>query len=408
MNIEFNLSDFDYLLPEDKIALRQLPDRAQSKLLVCDINNQKITHSYFRNIASFLKKSDLLIINNSKVIPARLMMQKPSGKKCEILLLEQDDNFQNNYSSSRSSTAQWKCLIGGKKIRVGDKFIPIQKNNEFFFEAEIITKNLNEAIVEFNYKPEDLSFGQILEFFGSMPLPPYIKRETEDSDKTSYQTVYAKTDGSVAAPTAGLHFTEEILNELNQKGIQITEITLHVGAGTFLPIKNDDPKSHKMHSERFSISLNTIKLIRNQIQNNSGRIIPVGTTAVRTLESIYWLGAKIVSSKKQIKHIEIEQWCWFELDKLNIPVIESLDSIINWAQSHKLEEIVGKTSLFIVPGYNFKIIDSMITNFHLPKTTLILLVSAFTGKNLWKAIYNEALDNNYRFLSYGDTSLLMK
>lgn len=408
MNFSLNLSEYDYELPEDKIALRQLPNRDQSRLLVCNISNGKIEHKRFKNIIEYLNKGDLIVVNNSKVIPARLNMQKKTGGRCEILLLEPFSDNSQVFNIDIENAKIWNCLIGGKNVKKGDRLSSVKKYPDYQFEATILSKNANEAIVKFDYQPENISFIQILDLFGTTPLPPYIKRETDDSDKYSYQTVYAKSFGSVAAPTAGLHFSEQILNELKAKGIDIVELTLHVGAGTFVPIKNDDPLKHNMHKENFSLSLETLKKILNQIQNQSGRLIAVGTTAVRTLESLYWFGTEIINSKTIPERIDLEQWCWCNSNQLKISTEDALQAVQNWALNQNFKYITGKTALYIIPGYDFKVIDAMITNFHLPKSTLILLVAAFTGKDLWRKIYNEALKNDYRFLSYGDSSFLHK
>lgn len=408
MNFDLNLSEYDYELPEDKIALRQLPHRDQSRLLVCNISNGKIEHKRFKNIIEYLNKGDLIVVNNSKVIPARLNMHKKTGGRCEILLLEPFSDNSQAINIDIENAKIWNCLIGGKNIKKGARLSSVKKYPDYQFEATILSKNANEAIVKFDYQPENISFIQLLDLFGTTPLPPYIKRETDDSDKYNYQTVYAKSFGSVAAPTAGLHFSEQILNELRANGIDIVELTLHVGAGTFVPIKNDDPLKHNMHKENFSLSLETLKKILNQIQNQSGKVIAVGTTAVRTLESLYWFGTEIINSKTIPERIDLEQWCWCNSNQLKVSPEDALQAVQNWALNQNFQYITGKTALYIIPDYNFKVIDAMITNFHLPKSTLILLVAAFTGKDLWRKIYNEALKNDYRFLSYGDSSFLHK
>ncbi len=408
MDFNLTLSEYDYKLPEEKIALRQLPSRDQSKLLICNVISSNIEHKKFKDIIHYLKKDDLIVVNNSKVIPARLFMQKRTGGKCEILLLEPYSNKILNCENEIENTKVWNCLIGGKNIKKGDKLSPLENHANLHLEARILAKNANEAIVEFEYQPENIPFIKVLDLFGITPLPPYIKREAEEIDKYNYQTVYAKLAGSVAAPTAGLHFTKKILNKLKENGINILELTLHVGAGTFIPIKNDDPIKHNMHNETFSVSLKTIEKILNHLKNKIGRVIAVGTTAVRTLESLYWLGTELLISKTNPQKIEIEQWCWNKLTNTEIPVFEAFQAVYDWTIKQNYNSIAGKTALYIIPGYDFKVIDAMITNFHLPKSTLILLVAAFTGKNLWRKIYDEALNNDYRFLSYGDSSFLYK
>jgi len=415
-----NLEEFDYELNKEKIAQFPLKNRHESKLIKVENVRKNISHHRFYDLPNLLNDNSLLINNNSKVIQARILLTKPSGGRIEFLLL--DCIYPSNdpqIALKETSLLKWKVIIGGKKINVGLVIDTIYENKKISFT--VLEKNQNEGVIEISIKNIDdtintITFGDILEKMGKIPLPPYMNREVTDDDKISYQTVYAKYEGSVAAPTAGLHFNEDIIQKLkNEKNIKVESVTLHVGAGTFNPIKDDSIGSHLMHTEKINVSKELIsKLIDNINQKND--IIAVGTTSIRTLETLYWVGAKLILGYKINLHNYdfklLGQWEPYLIDEKlkvidkQIFVIEALQKIIDELENNNLDNINGATQLLIIPSYKFKIVNVLITNFHTPKSTLILLVSAFIGKDLWKSYYNEALNNDYRFLSYGDSSIL--
>lgn len=396
------IKDYDYNLPHERIAEFPLPQRDQSKLLI--YQNGLIKDDYFFNLHEYLPSESTLILNNTRVIEARILFQKPTGGVIEIFCLEP---FQQSIEQSLSSQGcvQWQCLIGGaskwksgqilqKKVTICDEAIELK--------ARYIAKHTDDFIIEFSWQTQH-SFAEVLHAAGAIPLPPYIKRNVTEEDKERYQTIFSKQEGSVAAPTAALHFTENVFQKLSEKTIHRAYITLHVGAGTFKPVKTETVAEHEMHREPFSVSIDVLRRILC-----SKKIIAVGTTSLRTLETIYWLGVKLVHGLIKDEWI-LEQWEAYELEKQFAPISleESLQAIINWLEQSHQTELHCQTSLIIVPGYQFRIPDGLITNFHQPQSTLLLLVSAFIG-NDWKKVYQHALNTNYRFLSYGDSSLLWR
>ena len=404
---EISIGDFGYQLPDEKIAKHPLSNREESKLLV--FRNGKITDSGFTHLCSFLPKNSLLVFNNTKVIHARILFRKPSGAQIEVFCLEPtSNNYVETLGSNRSCT--WYCLIGNSKRWKGETLLKEISIHGVLvnFEANIISKNEAEFTVEFSWNNPNISFGEILSVAGDLPIPPYLNRKPQSNDEIAYQTVYAKEEGSVAAPTAGLHFTPKILNELLLQNIQKTELTLHVGAGTFKPVKTAKMKDHDMHRESIFIRLISIQMLLDQLINNQF-IIPVGTTSLRTIESIYWFGVKMIEqlntplTNSEMK-FEINQWEPYQLNQ-NIDPKDSLSAVINYMKQNNLEFISGNTQILIVPGYSFKLAKAIITNFHQPNSTLLLLIAALIG-NDWKKIYDHALSNEYRFLSFGDSSLL--
>jgi S-adenosylmethionine:tRNA ribosyltransferase-isomerase len=403
-----DLNDFDYDLPNEKIALYPLENRDSCKLLV--FNNNRITHSKFNEIANFISNDSLLILNSTKVLPARILVNKLTGALIEFLLLEpKDKNIDYQIAVSATNSIEWKCIIGGKNIKIGDIFdINYQ---DIHFNIEILNRYENKADVKFSWHSSKLSFGEVLERIGKIPLPPYIKRDVIDNDKNDYQTIYANKQGSIAAPTAGLHFTEEVLSNIKDKNIKINELILHVGAGTFVPISTSI-SSHRMHPEKVQVSNKTIfNLLMQYVKNKS--VIATGTTSLRTLESLYWFGVKLIKGKTNFETYKENYGFHIEQDEPyknthNISVNKSFEELLNFININKLDNIQGSTEIFIVPGYNIKTINGLLTNFHLPKSTLMLLVSAFLGTNNIKKIYQEALLTNYRFLSYGDVMLLLR
>lgn len=400
------IDDFTYHLPVDRIALKPLPERDLSKLLI--YKNEKISEDVYRNIADHLSENSLLIFNNTKVIQARILFTKPSGSVIEIFCLEPQGHI-NDFAvvMNKTSPVLWKCMIGGAaKWKSGPLQKIIQINNiAVIFKAELKEKDTGAYITEFSWQPSGFTFAEVIEQAGSIPLPPYIKRKTEEEDKTRYQTIYSIHDGSVAAPTAGLHFTKEIFSSLKKKIINKDFITLHVGAGTFKPVKAALLADHKMHEEYLEVTLHTIENILSHINYN---VIAVGTTSVRTLESLYWMGVKaLLQPGADEEYLSIKQWEVYDLPLSNqsINTVTALQSLKTWMENNSREKLFIKTQIMIAPGYKFKIVKGLITNFHQPASTLLLLIAAAVGEN-WKKIYEHALDNNFRFLSYGDGSLI--
>ncbi len=400
-----SIKDFTYSLPEERVAKYPLAERDASKLLI--YKEEKIEEDIYRNIANHIPSNSLLVFNDTKVVEARLLFQKPTGGVIEIFCLEPHEQYPDITTAMlQHEKVLWHCLIGGaskwKHGQVLEKKITYN-SKDFVLNARYIEKEVDSFIVELSWNDLSLSFAEVLHLFGATPLPPYIKREAEISDAERYQTVYAHYEGSVAAPTAGLHFTEAVFNRLKEKNIQKDFITLHVGAGTFKPVKTELMKDHEMHAEYFTVSKITIQNLIDHLDKN---IIAVGTTSLRTLESLYWLGMK-KSMDNRPQTIEITQWEVYDHKEKMISAKEALENLINWMTLKDLDNLTAKTQIIIAPGYQFKIVNGLITNFHQPQSTLLLLVAAFIGKN-WKDAYNYALENNYRFLSYGDGSLLWR
>jgi len=395
-----NIQDYNYNLPDEKIAKYPLKDRENSKLLIYD--NGNISEKKFKNITDLISENELLIFNNTKVIQARLNFKKETGAKIEVFCLEPIEPSDYNLIFQSTKSCKWKCIVGNlKKWKKGNiSFDYIDKNIVTKVYATKLSSENDSHTIEFSWNNENISFADILEKNGEIPIPPYLNRKSEESDLTRYQTIYSKHKGSVAAPTAGLHFSEETLKKLNKKGVKIDNITLHVGAGTFKPVKTSSIINHEMHTEHFSVTKNLLE----NILNNIGKIIAVGTTTVRTLESIYFLGLKLQNNSKTI-NFHISQWEVYNFEK-KISVKDAIKNIINFMNINDIEIINASTQIIIVPGYKFMIVNKLITNFHQPKSTLLLLISAFVNED-WKSIYKFALENNFRFLSYGDSSLLI-
>ncbi|HTB52773.1 MAG TPA: S-adenosylmethionine:tRNA ribosyltransferase-isomerase [Ferruginibacter sp.] len=403
---KYSIADFTYSLPDEKIAAFPLEQRDASKLLI--YKNDKIQESTYKHIADYLPANSLLIFNNTKVIQARILFQKSTGGGIEIFCLEPYEAI-NEYTivMSKTESVQWKCMIGGvSKWKDGllEKEVVINKE-QLIIKAELIEKLSDAYIIKFSWYPTRYSFSEILQFVGEIPLPPYIKRKAETTDKERYQTIYATHDGSVAAPTAGLHFTDDIFSSLAKKNISKDYVTLHVGAGTFKPVKATIMEGHEMHAEWIDVNISTID---NILANLDNTIVATGTTSLRTIESLYWLGVKtMINPDIDYDRLIIEQWEVYE-DKLaatRYSAVEALTALIQWMKKNDHEKLVTKTQILIAPGYTFKIIKALITNFHQPQSTLLLLVAAAIGDN-WKIVYQYAMENDFRFLSYGDGSLL--
>jgi S-adenosylmethionine:tRNA ribosyltransferase-isomerase len=403
-----SINDYSYSLPEEKIAKYPLPERDASKLLI--YNDGVISEDVYKNISHNIPENSLLVFNNTKVVEARLLFQKATGGVIEIFCLEPHEQYADITTAMlQKEKVLWKCLVGGaskwKTGQVLEKKIQ-QDNKEIVLYAKFIEKRNESFIIELSWLPAALSFAEILHHTGAIPLPPYIKRAVEESDADRYQTVYAHFDGSVAAPTAGLHFTDTIFNALKEKNIQTDFVTLHVGAGTFKPVKSNTMQEHEMHAEWIDVSRNTIETILKNLDNN---IIAVGTTSLRTLESLYWFGRRPELRSGYMNGtgvpLSVSQWEPYETNAKDISAKNSLQSLLDWMDKNKLDRLVAKTQILIAPGYQFKIVKGLVTNFHQPQSTLLLLVAALIGKD-WKEVYDYALQNDFRFLSYGDGSLL--
>ena len=391
---------YDYPLPEERIAKYPLAERDASKLLV--LKDGKLQASQFKHIGDFLPPKALLVFNETKVIRARLQFQKSTGSHIEVFCLEPEEDYQIAFSSP--SPVRWKCLVGNsKRWREGLLRMHLSvKGEEVVLNAERVTKNDQYSEIEFSWIPSTLPFANILEAAGEIPLPPYLNREAEPEDRDRYQTVFARYDGSVAAPTAGLHFTKSLLEQLNAKGFELDEVTLHVGAGTFRPVTTPTIGEHAMHSETIIVRKS---LIENLIQHLDGNIIPVGTTSTRTLESLYWIGMMLHEQGMKLRELHVDQWYPYEPHP-TLNTKKSLQLILDYLALHRLTRLEASTSLMIAPSYKMRVITGLITNFHQPKSTLLLLVSALIGDR-WKEAYQFALDNGFRFLSYGDSCFFL-
>lgn len=396
-----HIKDYNYDLPDNKIAKYPLEERDNSQLLV--YKSKTITDSRFSSITDYLPEDSLMIFNNTKVIQARLHFKKATGAQIEIFCL--DPYFPHDYNLIFQTTdhCSWQCMIGNlKKWKEGILEKEIIINNEtVLLKAERIQSAGNTHVIKFEWNNSQYTFADILDTVGELPIPPYLNRDTEEKDKETYQTLYSKIKGSVAAPTAGLHFTERTFENLKKKGIQTDEVTLHVGAGTFKPVKSETINEHEMHSEFISVKRETIE----HILSHKGNIIAVGTTSVRTLESLYYIGV-FLEQNSNPETLKVEQWQPYNSCN-TISKEKALKNILDYLDSHSINTLLADTQIMIVPGYVFKIVNGIVTNFHQPQSTLLLLVSAFI-KGDWKSIYNHALAHDYRFLSYGDSSLLLR
>jgi S-adenosylmethionine:tRNA ribosyltransferase-isomerase len=401
--IEINLDEYNYDLPAGKIAQYPLDERDESRLLI--YRGKSISEDIFKNIDHHIPSGSLLVFNNTKVIRARLMFRKDTGARIEVFCLEplSPADYARSFNSKHS--VEWKCLIGNiKKWKEGLLSIIFTKDDSHHkLQAEKLNPEGDAWRIRFSWDAVDLTFGEVIEITGHIPLPPYLNRPDEDKDSITYQTVYSRVKGSVAAPTAGLHFTKKVINNLLTKEIQIANLTLHVGAGTFQPIKTKSILEHQMHSEHLYITAGSIEMILKNI----GSIIAVGTTSVRTLESLFWLGLKLMKDPDiEPEELYLDQWEAYSIKNTFQPC-QSLETMLSWMHRNKITSLHAPTRIIIIPGYDFKITDGIITNFHQPGSTLLLLVSAWVGTD-WKSIYRYALEKDFRFLSYGDSSLLLR
>lgn len=398
---DIRIEDYNYPLPDERIAKYPLAERDSSKLL--RYIDGKIDEFVFRQIPELLPSDAVMVFNDTKVVPARLHFVRPTGARIEIFCLQPVKPEEYNISFAATSSCSWKCVIGNAKKWKGDILDLYNPENapeiaEMAMKARLVSREGETGIVEFSWSGGN-PFSRVLEICGTIPIPPYLNRESEAIDSERYQTLYAKFRGSVAAPTAGLHFTQAVLDAIKSKGIDIETVCLHVGAGTFLPVKNSEVAKHPMHREPFVVTLDFLKDLRS-----SGKsVIAVGTTSVRTLESLYYIGVSCIETGAPA---DVDQWAPYTRE-YQWSTEESLDAIIAYMEKNSLDKISAGTRIIIVPGFRFRIVDMLVTNFHQPESTLILLVSAFVGGD-WKTIYDYALSHDFRFLSYGDSSLLYR
>lgn len=399
------ISEFNYPLPDERIAKFPLPVRDQSKLLL--YRHGEVTEDIFTSLPDYLPANSLMIFNNTKVIQARLHFHKETGALIEVFCLEpvQPNDYALNFQQTEH--AAWLCMIGNlKKWKEGAlKREVTVKGKPLTLTAERGACHGTSHWVDFRWNNPEITFADILEVFGELPIPPYLNRETQESDKETYQTVYSKIKGSVAAPTAGLHFTPRVLDALREKGVALEELTLHVGAGTFKPVKSEEIEGHEMHTEYISVNRSTLeKLVAHE-----GKAIAVGTTSVRTLESLYHIGVTLLHNPNATEEdLHVKQWQPYEtaLETAATPAVDALQAIIAYLDRHHMETLHSSTQIIIAPGYEYRIVKAMVTNFHQPQSTLLLLVSAFLHGD-WRKIYDYALAHDFRFLSYGDSSLLI-
>ena len=395
------ISDYNYPLPDERIAKFPIAQRDHSKLLV--YRKGQVSHDVFYNLPEYLPKGALMVFNNTKVIQARMHFRKDTGALIEVFLLEPAIPSDYELMFQTSEKCSWYCLVGNlKKWKEGTLRRTIDVKGQ---QVEVCATrgpiHGTSHRIDFEWTG-GVSFAEIIDAMGELPIPPYLNRETQESDKTTYQTVYSKIKGSVAAPTAGLHFTPEVLAAVDAHGVEREELTLHVGAGTFKPVKSEEIEGHEMHTEYVSVRRDTIR----KLIAHDGCAIAVGTTSVRTLESLYYMGLKVIKNHDASEdELHVNQWEPYDTET-TVSTVESLTALGDWMDSHKLEVLHSSTQIIIAPGYQYHIVKMLVTNFHQPQSTLLLLVSAFV-KGDWHKIYDYALENDFRFLSYGDSSLLI-
>ncbi len=396
------LSDFIYDLPDERIARYPLPQRDQSRLLV--YRKGEISETVFHGLPAMLDRRHILVFNDTRVIHARLRFRKSSGAAIEIFLLEPVEPSEHQLSFTSRGKTTWRCLVGNaRKWNNGESLImELNTGGEITcFKAENDGRAGDTFRIKFSWTPGERSFSEILEAAGETPIPPYLKRPAEPADAQTYQTIYSLNEGSVAAPTAGLHFTEEVIRKTARRGIDRLYLTLHVGAGTFTPVKNENAAGHPMHTEHFRVSAEVL----GRLAGTDREIIATGTTSCRTLESLYWLGVKALKGSAGKDGLHLSQWEAWDLPG-DVPVRDALNALYEMAVEKNTATLQASTAIMITPGYSFKMISGLITNFHQPASTLLMLIAAFTGED-WKRIYKYALDHDFRFLSYGDSSLLL-
>jgi len=395
------IRDFTYDLPDERIARYPLEERDASRLVV--YQSGTISEDTYKNIATHIPEGTLLIFNQTKVVHARLLFKKDTGGTIEVFCLEPHEQYTDLQTAMlQRGKVWWKCMIGGaSKWKHG--LVLTQEFTEFTLSASIIERETGSFTLELSWDREDMSFAEVLHIAGKVPLPPYLHREAEMPDEERYQTIYAKEEGSVAAPTAGLHFTDTVMQTLVAKGAHINFVTLHVGAGTFKPVKAETMALHEMHAEWIDVPVTVIQQVVSHLDKG---VIAVGTTSLRTLESLYWIGCRLLrQSAPDLAHVAVSQWEPYETNGNDISARHALQAIVDWMLQNHLQRLVTRTRILIAPGYTFKVIKGLITNFHQPQSTLLLLVAALVGED-WRNVYDYALNNGFRFLSYGDGSLL--
>ena len=397
---DIKIEDYNYVLPDERIAKYPLSERDSSKLLV--YKDGACTETVFKNLPQHIPSGSMMVFNDTKVVPARLFFKRPTGAHIEIFCLEPDTPSEYNTNFATTGNCRWKCVIGNSKRLKDNELLDLDSDSGEFDgispKARLISRDGQTGIVEFSWQG-GIPFSELLERCGRIPIPPYLNRATEAIDIERYQTLYAHIRGSVAAPTAGLHFTSEVLEAIAGRGVDIENVCLHVGAGTFLPVKSSTIASHPMHREPFSVSRNLLC----RILSATGGITAVGTTSVRTLESLYYAGASCIENG----HPEdVTQWAPYERE-WTYSTKEALEALVKYLDDNGLDKLQIGTRIIIVPGFDFRLVDRMVTNFHQPQSTLLLLISAFVGGD-WQTIYNYALGHGFRFLSYGDSSLLFR
>jgi S-adenosylmethionine:tRNA ribosyltransferase-isomerase len=410
---EIHISDYSYELADERIAKFPLAERDHSKLLL--YNKGVVGEDVFYNLPNYLPEGALMVMNNTKVIQARLHFRKSTGALIEVFLLEPAQPADYEQMFQQTHRCSWLCLVGNqKKWKEGPLTRELEiKNEKFQISATRLGEQGTSQLIEFEWNNANINFADILDVMGELPIPPYLNRDTQESDKTTYQTVYSKIKGSVAAPTAGLHFTERVLSAIDAHGIEREEVTLHVGAGTFRPVKSETIGEHPMHTEYIAVHRHTIE----RLLAHNAEAITVGTTSVRTLESLYYMGLKVMANPDITEdELHVNQWEPYGTEsapKPNIPTTpnsptptESLQALLDWMVRHELTVLHSSTQIIIAPGYDYHIVKMLITNFHQPQSTLLLLVSAFVHGD-WHKIYDYALAHDFRFLSYGDSSLLI-
>lgn len=398
------ISDYQYNLPEEQIAKFPLAQRDASKLLY--FKDGKIDDHTFQEIPDLLPPDALLLFNDTKVVQARLFFTRSTGSIIEVFCLEPvEPTSEIQLAMQQTGTCVWRCMVGNaKKWKEPELSLNFNyKGQNGSLKAEKVSQEEGSYLIRFSWEPQEFTFAEVLAAAGNLPLPPYFKRDATQADQARYQTVYARQEGAVAAPTAGLHFTPEVLQKLQAKGLKTAYLTLHVGAGTFKPVKAEKMEDHAMHAEQIIISRG---LVEQLLQHYPKPIIPVGTTSMRSLESLYWLGVMLLKSPAmEVTQLEVPQWLPYEsVQEVSVP--EALKAVLSFLTQNNTDFLAAATQIIIAPGYSFKICSGLVTNFHQPGSTLLLLVAALVGPE-WKRIYEHALQNNYRFLSYGDSSLLM-
>ncbi len=398
---EIHIEDYNYPLPDERIAKYPLADRDASKLL--HYSDGKVCERAFKDISSLIPEGSLMIFNDTKVVPARLHFQRETGAHIEIFCLEPVSPEEYVSMFAVTDRCRWKCIVGNVKRWKNDTLRLYNPHDDehissMGLKADLVERDGETSIVEFSWD-DGAPFSRVLEICGSIPIPPYLNRDTEDIDLERYQTLYARYRGSVAAPTAGLHFTEKVLESIKSRNVDIETVCLHVGAGTFLPVKSSLVSEHTMHREPFVVTLEFLE----KLLARSGKVVAVGTTSVRTLESLYYMGVKCIETGRPS---DVNQWEPYER-KYEYSLEESLGALVEFMKVNSLKDLQLGTRIIIVPGYSFKVVDILVTNFHQPQSTLLLLISAFV-KGDWKNIYDFALAHDFRFLSYGDSSILFR